>query len=224
VTTGDPGATGSAVSHPRLPPRRGARVRTWWGKAWQRAVEEASYAEADLRLGRALARGGEVGSLTVGAGSLVAAVHEGGDGWTVTGELPVLDDDGRATLLELVRSGSGRVAALLARELPIELVEQCEEAGVELLPDGGELATTCSCRAWLDPCPHALAVLTQLGWLVDADPLVLLALRGVPRDDLAAVGRPPCGLDDVEVALDAALRAARALAVLEAGGDPVHLL
>ena len=47
-----------------------------------------------------------------------------------------------------------------------------EEAGVELLPYGGELGSACSCDAWLDPCPHALAVLTQLAWLIQVDPFV----------------------------------------------------
>ena len=45
----------TAVTHPRLAPRRGASGGTWWSKAVLRAVEEAAYAEADLRAGRALA-------------------------------------------------------------------------------------------------------------------------------------------------------------------------
>ena len=81
---------------------------------------------------------------------------------------------------------AGRVAALLAGDLPHTLVEHAEEAGVELLPYGGELGSTCTCDAWTDPCPHALAVLYQLAWLVEADPFVLLHLRGLARDDLLA--------------------------------------
>nr|WP_246283609.1 SWIM zinc finger family protein [Nocardioides perillae] len=120
------------------------------------------------------------------------------------------------------------------------------------MPYGGELTTTCTCDGWPDPCRHALAVLTVLGWLLDVDPLVLLALRGLPRDELlvavhaagrgvapgaddraddgwdaggvGGVGAEPDGDADVEVALDAALRAARVLAVLDEGGDPTHLL
>lgn len=213
----------SAVSHPRFAPRRAARARSWWGRAWQRAVEEAADSEADLRRGRALARAGGVGAVTVGAGTFAAAVDEGDGAWPVTGGAPVLDDGDRALLAELVRAEPGRVAALLAGDLPSDLVEQAEGSGVELLPDGVELATTCGCDGWADPCRHALAVLTALGWLVDADPLVLLGLRGLPRDLLLAGGQA-AGPDDVEVALDAALRAARALAVLESGGDPGHLL
>ena len=105
---------------------------------------------------------------------------------------------------------------------------------VELLPYGGELGSACSCDAWLDPCPHALAVLTQLAWLIQADPFVLIHLRGLARErvlrDLHRLVRPPAGEaphdaespgdstpsgpdvgDDQVVAEDAAVRAARLL-------------
>ncbi len=173
------------VTHARLAAPRGSR-RTWWGKAWQRAVEEAAYSESDLRAGRAAARRGEVGGISVDVGSLLAAVREGDDAWTVEVQVPVLDDAGRRALVDVVAAESGRIAALLAGELPHDLVEHADETGVELLPYGGELAATCTCSHFLDPCPHALAVLVQAGWLVDVDPLVLFALRGVDRDGLLA--------------------------------------
>ena len=46
-------------------------------------------------------------------------------------------------------------------------------------PTAASSAPTCTCDAWADPCPHALAVLYQLAWLVEADPLVLCHLRGL---------------------------------------------
>ena len=106
--------------------------------------------------------------------------------WTVVGAVPVLDGAGAEAFVETVAAESGRVAALLAGDLPHALVEHAEEAGVELLPYGGELGATCTCEAWTDPCPHALAVLLQLGQLLDEDPFVLLHLRGLPREELLA--------------------------------------
>ncbi len=204
----------------RTQPPRG--VRTWWGKAWQRAAEEAAYSDAELRPGRAHARRGDVGGITVDTGSLVAAVRDGDDAWTVEVAVPVLDEDGRRAFVEAVAAESGRIAELLAGNLPHDLVEHAEEVGVELLPYGGELVATCTCPHYLDPCPHAIAVLVQAGWLVDADPLVLLALRGLDREALLAAlhahavggsgtapGEERVGdlADDVELAVDAALRA-----------------
>ncbi len=222
------------VTHGRLvAPRTG--IRSWWGKAWHRAVEEAAYVEQDLRAGRTIARRGEVGGISVAAGSLLAAVREGDDAWTVEVRVPVLADEERRSLVDVVAAEAGRIAALLAGELPYDLVEHAEELGVELLPYGGELAATCTCDAYLDPCRHALAVLIQSGWLVDADPLVLLAVRGLDREALLAelherstgagldrderIGGVTDLADDVEVAADAVLRARRLVELMEAGAE-----
>ena len=217
------------VTHPRFAPRSGGRGATWWSKAWARALEEASYAVEDLRRGRALARRGAVGHIAVSAGGFVAPVDDGDETFTVEGTVERLDDDALAMLVDVVAAGSGRVASLLAGDLPHPFVEAVEEAGVELLPYAGELGWSCSCSAWMDPCPHALAVGTQVGWLVAADPFVLVLLRGLPRDELLArlqalgpVAEPAGdgsggGGDDLDTGLDAALRAAR---ILEVADDP----
>ena len=55
----------------------------------------------------------------------------------------------------------------------------------------------------------------QVAWLVDGDPWVLLRLRGLSPDDLQAElaaatdGPPDTEADDLAVAMDAAVRAAR---------------
>lgn len=231
----------TAVSHPRLAPRRSAAGGTWWSKAVLRAVEEAAFSQGELRRGRTLARAGAVGTITVAEGSAVAAVHERDDTFTVTVTLPTLDDVGAAAFIEVVAAGSGRVGALLAGELPHPFVEAIEETGVELLPYGGELGATCTCDAWLDPCPHALAVLTQLAWLIQGDPFVLTHLRGLSREVVlqrlheqtvrvddsgvaGGAGEPDRADDDLAVAAEAADRAVRALELLQQGrGDEVVL-
>lgn len=211
----------SAVLHPRLAARRGAaRATTWWGKAWVRAVEESAYAESDLVAARSLSRSGRIGGIKVEEAGFVAAVEDGHGLWTVSGTVPVLEDGALATLVEIVAAESGRIASLLAGDLPHTLVEHADEAGVELLPYGGELGAACTCQAWVDPCVHALATLYQLTWLIEADPFVLLQLRGLPRDDLLArlherTQDSVPTYDDVETGLEAALRAVRLLELLE---------
>ncbi len=219
-------------------PRRG--VRSWWGKAWQRAVEEAAYSDAELRPGRASARRGDVGGISIDAGNVLAAVRAGDDAWTVEVVVPTLEAGARRALVDVVAAESGRIAELLAGNLPHDFVEHVEEVGVELLPYGGEFSATCTCPHYLDPCAHALAVLLQVGWLVDADPLVLFALRGLDRESLLSElherdterdardparggsieERPTAELaDDVEIVVDAAMRAQRALELFESGED-----
>ena len=225
----------TAVVHPPLSTRRGgSRGGAWWARAWARAVEEAAYDERDLAAGRSLARAGNVGAITTDTGRFMAEVQVAAGTCRVSGALPVLGASERDSLVETVAAGSGRIAALLAGELPHDLVEHAEEAGVELLPYGSELATSCSCRAWVDPCEHALAVLLQLTWLLEEDPLVLLQLRGLPREELLARlhGDGPAAQEadddprsDLSVAVDAALRAAAVLRAVEADEDRIdHLL
>lgn len=230
----------AATTHPRQAPRRSPRLTSWWARAWLRAVEEAAYDEGDLAAGRRLARAGKVGGIIVDSGSYVAAVDDPRGLFTVSGSVPVLDTAAQSGLVEAVAATPGRIAALLAGDLPHELVEHAEDLGVELLPFGGELGAVCTCDHWADPCSHALAVLTQLGWLLETDPFVLLHLRGTPRDTLLARlhelslrtpardapghdtdddAATPGGVDDLEVAVEAALRAARLLRELSRAAD-----
>jgi len=229
------------VTHPRFPPRRGGAPSTWWSKAFLRAVEEAAFSTAELKRGRTHARAGDVGAITVAAGAFVAAVVDGDDAYTVTGSVPTLPADDQSVLVELIAAEAGRIGALMSGDLPHQFVESVEEAGVELLPYGGELGSACTCETWLDPCPHALAVLTQLAWLIQRDPFVLFQLRGLARDEVLArlhalsqtrapstvnradagaadgfVGDPIDSIDDLAIAEEAALRAARELAQLPA--------
>lgn len=224
------------ISHPPLASRRGAaRATTWWGKAWVRAVEEAAYADAELRVGRALSRQAAVGGISLGRGRLVAAVADSQGLWTVDCHVPVFDAPAIEALVEVVAAETGRVAALLGGDLPHTLVEHADEAGVELLPFGGELEASCTCAAWVDPCPHALAVLYQTAWLLDETPLLLLHLRGLAREELLSRLHARAPLEDrvdsgeldaasLDAALDAARRAAQLLELVERHEPFDHLL
>jgi len=232
----------TGVTHPPFGPRRSnLRAKTWWGKAWVRAVEESAYAEGELRLGRSLSRSGTLGGITVEPGSIVAAVPDRGEFQSVRVLVPELDKRDLHAFVEVVAAEAGRIAALLAGELPHTLVEHTEESGVELLPYGGELDASCTCAAWTQPCPHAIAVLYQFAWLLDADPLVLLLVRGLSREDLLAAlhelslttaeGGDSSSDDetqreqpDLDAAAEAAARARRVLALLDDPDAPVEHL
>ena len=112
-------------------------------------------------------------------------------------------------MTELVRE-AGYVAALELGDLPVELVEHADEAGVEVVPGPVDLDSACECDSWAQPCLHVLALLYQLAWSIDDDPYTLLLLRGRSRDQIAdpsSVGTGEAG--------DAAARAATILALAE---------
>ncbi|UUZ61024.1 hypothetical protein [Nocardioides sp. B-3] len=143
----------SGVTHPRFAPGRARTGGTWWSKAFLRAVEEAAFSSAELKRGRAHARGGDVGAITIESGSFVAAVFDRDDAFTVTGSVPVLAEADQSVLVELIAAEAGRIGALMSGELPHPFVEAVEEAGVELLPYGGELGSACTCDALAGSLP-----------------------------------------------------------------------
>ena len=197
-----------------------------------RGTEESAFNETDLRKARALSRSGSIGGITVRTGLFVASVPDGDGLFTASVALPVLEEAASTALVEVIGAQAGRIGSLLAGELPHSLVEHAEEAGVELLPFGTELDASCTCDAWLDPCVHALAVMYQVTWLIEADPFVLLQLRGLPRDQLLAELHELGGVGDsddradpaLETAVDAALRAARILELVDDPERPIDHL
>ncbi|MDO7868299.1 hypothetical protein [Nocardioides jiangxiensis] len=155
------------MRHPAFPARRGGvRAATWWGRVWLRTVEDTAYDDADVAAGWRLARSGAVGAIDVDGGRVLAAVRTGASGRARSVGAPVVDVDelvacsvivpvldaaDRTALVEVVAASSGRLAALLAGDLPADLAEHAEEAGVALLPE--EVDCSCTCGAWVQPCP-----------------------------------------------------------------------
>src|SRR4051794_5591191 len=161
----------SAVTFSRIPPRRSTtRAATWWGRAWVRAVEEASYSDSDLPTARALSRSGAIGGITLDHGSMVAACFDRADVWSVSATVPELDPISRRAFVDVVAGESGHLAGLLVGDLPYRLVEQAEEAGVELLPYGGELRSPGPRGAGGDPCGPAPAGMLPVARLVAGGP------------------------------------------------------
>ena len=204
-TTGDP------IVFPRVGRVRGpvARSTTWWGRAWVRSFEETALDASDLVTARSLARSGRLGAVMVLAGMASVVVDRGGP-TSVMAQLRVTRLDEQAWLsfsAELARE-AGFTAALESGELPTDLVEHADQAGVELLPGPADLETACECDAWAQPCVHALALLYQLAWHLDADPYALLLLRGRTREQLTATPVSPEVLDDASARAAAILRLA----------------
>ncbi|MGW0435842.1 SWIM zinc finger family protein [Micromonospora sp. NPDC003197] len=173
---------GPVRGFPAFPPagRGGRRARTWWGTAWVRALEDTSLDREPLRQGRRYAGTGRVGAITVSPGRIAASVHDGTEDVDYQTRVRVepLTDAEWARFLDEVTRKAGHVAALLDREMPRELVAAADDAGVRLLPGLGDLQPDCDCPDWEFPCRHAAALCYQVAWLLDADPFVLLLIRG----------------------------------------------
>ena len=192
----------------RATARRGSR---WWGRAWLRSCEELALDPADTRAGRALARAGRFGAVVAISG-MASAVVDPRSAHPLMVQVKVAPLDDWTVFVRELAGRSGHVAALEAGELPDDLVTAADELGAELLPGPEELETACECDAWAQPCTHALALATLLGWAMSEDPYVLLLLRGRTRESLLdAVSDELVHAGPAATVDDAANRASRIL-------------
>ncbi|MEU4269357.1 SWF or SNF family helicase [Streptomyces sp. NPDC026092] len=162
-----------------LPPAPGsAFARTWWGRAWLKALEDTALDGQQVKQGRRQARAGAVGTVSVRPGRITAVVKDrDGSSYRSDVLLQELSEGDWDRLLDLAVESAGHIAALLDHEMPPHLVEDAAAAGLELLPGIGDLDPECGCEAW-DHCPHTTALCYQVARLLDEDPFVLLLMRG----------------------------------------------
>ncbi|MFE7777881.1 hypothetical protein ACFU5O_29065 [Streptomyces sp. NPDC057445] len=177
-------ANTGARGFPAFAARKGgrARGRSWWAKAWVEAMEDTSLDPEPLKKGRTVARSGVLGPVTVSPGRIAAPVYDGEDSCTVEIALTVLDDDEWDLLWEKLAERPAELEAVLAGELPADLMEAAEDARVRLLPGYGDLEPECGCDSFDHPCAHAAALCYQASWLLDEDPFLLLLMRGRDRE------------------------------------------
>ncbi|MGA5412625.1 SWIM zinc finger family protein [Streptomyces pseudogriseolus] len=164
---------------PPFPPRPsgddGPFAETWWGRAWVTALEDGALDPARLARGRGYAEQGHVDAITVTPGLVLAYVQGSRPRpYRVQVRLRTFDDADWDRFLDAAADRPGHIAALLDKEMPQSLAD----CGVPLLPGPGDLAPRCSCPDSGHPCKHAAALCYQTARLLDADPFVLLLLRG----------------------------------------------
>ncbi|MEU3838503.1 hypothetical protein AB0E88_00470 [Streptomyces sp. NPDC028635] len=176
-----------ARGFPAFAARRGGRARgqSFWARAWAEAVEDVWPEEEPLKKGRSFARTGRIGPITVSPGRVAAEVYGGEETYTTVLTLQELDADEWDLLWERTADRPAETEAVLAGELPEDLLEAAEDARVRLLPGYGDLDADCDCDTLGHPCPHATALCYQVSWLLETDPWLLALIRG--RDAEEAV-------------------------------------
>jgi uncharacterized Zn finger protein len=161
------------------------RAGSWWGNAWIRAMEDTSLDTERLSRGRTYARAGRVGPITVSPGRLAAPVYGSrATPYRAVVTVATLADADWERFLDSVAANAGHLAALLDRDMPHDLVDAAADLGVRLLPGLGDLEPDCTCPDWGYPCKHAAALCYQGARLLDADPFVLLLMRGRGESEL----------------------------------------
>ena len=165
--------------------QRGSFGESWWAGRWN-AVLESFHIGARLSRGRSYARRGQVLSIDIEKGRVRAKVQGSRPTpYQVTiGVKPLSEADWKTLAAELARQALF-TAKLLAGEMPQEIEQVFQEAGLSLFPaKRGDLQTDCSCPDWSNPCKHVAAVYYLLGEEFDRDPFLIFRLRGKTREEL----------------------------------------
>jgi uncharacterized Zn finger protein len=165
--------------------QRGDIGESWWSKRFIAALQ-ALTDPGRLSRGRSYARSGQVMDLKVSPGTVAARVQGSrATPYAVKVALkPFLEKDWERVEAELAGQAIF-LAALLAGEMPRDVEQAFAAAGLSLFPTRpDELRSDCSCPDWSNPCKHVAATYYILAEAFDADPFLVLAWRGRPRDAL----------------------------------------
>jgi uncharacterized Zn finger protein len=167
--------------------KRGAIGSRWWSRRFV-DILEGICDSGRLARGRTYARKGQVLDFDLTPGAVVGRVQGSRpEPYTVTISIGAYDGPQWAAICAELGSRALYRAALLAGEMPHEIVEVFDELGLPLFP--GRLDMHCSCPDWGVPCKHTAAVLYVLAEAFDDDPFLVLAWRGRARDELLAALR-----------------------------------
>jgi uncharacterized Zn finger protein len=162
--------------------KRGKIGEQWWSRRFVDILEQICDG-GRLARGRSYARKGQVMDFEITPG-LVAARVQGSRAtpYAVTIAVQAFDEEDWARIQEALSGQALYRAALLAGEMPHEIVDVFDALDRPLFPSS--LDMRCSCPDWSIPCKHASAVLYVLAEAFDDDPFLVLAWRGRGRDEL----------------------------------------
>jgi uncharacterized Zn finger protein len=120
-------------------------------------------------------------------GSLLALVYDGGTTpYEVSIAIEVLEPEVWQRLEQWLATHDWDHSELELGKVSTAMSMQLDAMGVSLVPAKyKQIQPGCTCKDWLQPCRHALAVLFAFGLEIEHDPKVLLRIRGA--GDLEAV-------------------------------------
>ena len=176
-----------------IPTDRGIKARShhgsfsknWWARRWIEAMERLVMA-ARLQRGRSYARAGQVLSIQEIDNGITSVVQGSRPApYRVEIKVKPLTDEQWEQAIDAMAEQALFTAQLLAGEMPGNIEDAFETAGVSLFPSRpGDLTTDCTCPDWANPCKHVAATHYILGDRFDDDPFLLFRLRGRTQEQI----------------------------------------
>ncbi len=170
--------------------RRGDIGDTWWSKRWVSVLESFGWSNR-LERGRRYARSGQVMDFRLAKGRVTARVQGSAPKpYSVGIGMAPLTDEAWDRVLDEMSQKAIFAAKLLAGEMPHNIDEAFDAAGMALFPEASkDIKTSCSCPDSANPCKHIAAVYYILAEEFDRDPFMLFKLRGKAKDEIIALLR-----------------------------------
>ena len=165
--------------------QRGDFGKNWWASRWIEAMEKL-VDPGRLQRGRSYARQGQVLTLNETPRGVEALVQGSRpQPYKVTIQVTPLTDQQWAQVTDALSEQALFTAQLLAGEMPANIEDAFQAAGVSLFPNrAGDLDTHCTCPDWANPCKHVAATHYILGERFDDDPFLLFRMRGRSQEQI----------------------------------------
>ncbi|MFV9630356.1 MAG: SWIM zinc finger family protein [Methanosarcinales archaeon] len=180
--------------------KRGNIGDTWWSKRWVYVLESFGWTNR-LERGRRYARKGQVLEYTLFPGK-VKAKTQGSvkKPYSVTIEITPFSEDEWDSVIKEMSKKAVFAAKLLAGEMPLDIEEAFNAAGVSLFPTSSRnIRTNCSCPDSANPCKHIAAVYYILAEEFDRDPFMLFTLRGRTQKEITGLLRKKRTLSKADI-------------------------
>lgn len=153
-------------------------------RAFRNVLESLGMA-ARFQRARRLHRSGAVRSLTIATSVAIANVSEADDTHRVRIAVRAFSEAQWHRVRLALAEQAIHLARLLAGEVPDGLDELLTGLDLSLLPQSvDEVALSCSCQDWQEPCTHVIAAWYALADEFERDPFAMLAWRGRGRAEL----------------------------------------
>lgn len=164
---------------------RGRIANKWWSQRFIAVLEQLQLG-GRLNRGKTYARSGQVMSLDISSGKVIAQVQGSRPKpYAVKLICRPLTDQQWDLIITKLASQALYAAKLLAGEMPPEIEELFAALDIPLFPAAArDLPMHCSCPDWAVPCKHVAAVCFLLAERFDEDPFLIFEWRGRSKEDI----------------------------------------
>ncbi len=176
--------------------QRGEFAKNWWARRWLETLERLMQG-VRLTRGQHYARLGQIVSMEEIKGGVSARVQGSRQKpYRVSIQLAPFNNKQWEKVFDLLADKAIYVAQLLAGDMPENIEDVFNEAGVSLFPTRTiDLQTKCTCPDKVTPCKHIAATHYILGDRFDEDPFLLFRMRGRSQDQIMEALRQRRGAD-----------------------------